>query len=228
MGKDKLRKFAENKVLDNVLEPSYKEVVEGATGLKGAWNKVFGNDHPITLELACGKGEYTVGLARMHPERNFIGVDIKGARQWRGAKTAKEEGLDNVRFLRTHIELIDQIFAEGEVAEIWITFPDPQLKDRREKKRLTHANFLERYRRIVQPDATLNLKCDSQELYAYSLEVLQAEGITPEIAHNDIYSQWMNDQPIWVAEAMAIKTHYEKMWLEKGKTICLLRFKIHK
>lgn len=226
MGKDKLRRFAENKQLDNVVEPTYKELAEGKFALKGNWHQFFGNDNPITLELACGKGEYTVGLARQYPERNFIGVDIKGARQWRGAKTAHEEGLKNVRFLRTHIELLEHAFDTDEVKEIWITFPDPQLKDRREKKRLTHPRFLDRYRKFVQKGGTVNLKTDSQELFVFTHEVLVDQKITPELSQNGIYGQWLNSQDQWVQDALNIRTHYESMWLEQGKLICYVRFEL--
>ena len=176
MGKDKLRKFRENLTFACFVQPDFDEVFRHDHPLKGHWGRdFFHNDHPIVLELGCGKGEYTVALAERDPSRNYIGVDIKGARMWRGAKTATERGMRNVGFLRTRIEFITSLFAEGEVAELWITFPDPQLKSRRAKKRLTSPLFLEYYAQLLQPDGWINLKTDSQHLYGYTNEVIRHE-----------------------------------------------------
>ena len=159
MGKDKLRRFAENRTFECLVQPEFEEIFDRDHALKGRWHTdFFHNDRPITLELGCGKGEYTVALAQRNPDRNYIGVDIKGARMWRGAKTATECGMTNVGFIRTRIEFIESFFAEGEVSEIWITFPDPQLKSRRAKKRLTSPLFLARYARMLTPDGAINLK----------------------------------------------------------------------
>ena len=161
MGKDKLRRFRENLTFPCFVQPAFEEVFRNDHPLKGHWNaEFFHNDRPIVLELGCGKGEYTVALAERDPDRNYIGIDIKGARMWRGAKTATERGMKNVGFLRTRIEFINGLFAEGEVAELWITFPDPQLKTRRAKKRLTSPLFLEYYARMLRPNGAINLKTD--------------------------------------------------------------------
>ena len=162
MGKDKIRRFNENKTFQNVVQPTRDEAINNFA-LKGNWNKdFFKNDLPIVLELGCGKGEYTVAMARRDKDRNFIGVDIKGSRFWRGAKTCLDEGIDNAGFLRTQIEIIDNLFAENEISEIWITFPDPQIKFRRTKHRLTDPEFLRRYNTILKPEGTVNLKTGSE------------------------------------------------------------------
>jgi len=169
MGKDKLKKFAENKTFRCLVQPEFDEIFGKDHPLKGRWHAdFFRNDRPIVLELGCGKGEYTVALAADDPARNYIGVDIKGARMWRGAKTATEQGMDNVGFLRTRIEFITSFFAPGEVSELWITFPDPQLKTRRAKKRLTAPPFLACYAQLLAPGGWINLKTDSQHLYRYT------------------------------------------------------------
>ena len=169
MGKDKLRRFRENLTFECFVQPEFDEVFHRDHPLKGNWNRdFFRNDNPIVLELGCGKGEYTVALAQRDPQRNYIGIDIKGARMWRGAKTATDRRMHNVGFLRTRIEFIDALFAENEVSEIWITFPDPQLKTRRAKKRLTSPLYLACYARLLRPDGWINLKTDSKHLYAYT------------------------------------------------------------
>ncbi len=175
MGKNKLARFAENKILPNVIQPTREEALEGFE-LKGKWREnFFKNDNPIVLELGCGKGEYSVGLAKTFPEKNFIGVDIKGARFWFGAKEAVESNMNNVAFLRTQIELVDYFFAENEVDEIWITFPDPQIKYKRTKHRLTHPDFLARYKKFLKPGGIIHLKTDSEFLHGYTLGYLQEQ-----------------------------------------------------
>ena len=162
--KNKLKRFKENETFNNVFQPARKELTEATYNLKGKWReKVFKNENPLVLELGCGKGEYTVGLAQRYPNKNFIGIDIKGARFWRGAKTAIEEDIDNAAFIRTQIELIEYVFEENEVDEIWITFPDPQIKYKRTKHRLTNIQFLDRYKKILKPDGTSN----SFDLYKF-------------------------------------------------------------
>ncbi len=169
--KNKLKRFRENETFSNVIQPERDDVISGGFPLKGTWRSgFFKNENPIVLELGCGKGEYSVNLARRYPGKNFIGVDIKGARFWRGAKTALEEGLDNVAFLRTQIELIDLFFDRGEVDEIWITFPDPQIKYKRTKHRLTNAEFLGKYKTVLREGGFVHLKTDSEFMHGYTLD----------------------------------------------------------
>ncbi len=214
MAKHKLKRFAEFELFENTFA--------FAREMKGKWHEHFGNNNPIVLELACGKGEYALGLAQMFPERNYIGIDIKGNRMWRGAKTADENGWKNVAFLRTQIDHIEEYFEKGEVSEIWITFADPQPQDSREKKRLTHPRFLAMYRNIGKDNITVNLKCDSDLLYEYTLEVIDAEKLPIEMNNNNIYN-WA-DRP----EVLDIKTFYEMRWLGEGKKIKYIRYKINK
>ena len=224
MGKNKLQRFAENKTFPHFFEPSREELLQGKFALRGRWREdFFGNGHPIVLELGCGKGDYTIALARRFPEKNFIGIDIKGARMWRGAKTALEEGLKNVAFLRMQIELIHHAFAPGEVNEIWITFPDPQMKFKRTKHRLTHPAFLEKYRQILAPDHWVHLKTDSEFLYGYTLGILEGKGFPIEYAHHDIYNN-----PEAPALAKEIQTFYEQKWLAEGKRITYVKFTLNK
>ncbi len=202
--------------IDFVFQYPFSALASQGFPLKGRWREHFGNDHPITLELGCGKGEYTVGLARLHPERNYIGIDIKGARMHTGATAAQREGLGNVAFLRTTIELLESFFAPGEVDEIWITFPDPQMK--KVRKRLTSTRFLDLYRRVLRNGGTVRLKTDSPFLYTYTTLMLGASGITPEAATDDLYAS-----PL--AEVLPpIRTHYEAQWLSRGLTIKYVSF----
>jgi len=218
--KNKLKRFKENEQFKNVIQPD-REAVKNGFSLKGKWALHFGNDDPIVLELGCGKGEYTIGLAQHHPHKNFIGIDIKGARLWRGAKTALEENLDNVAFLRTQIELIDELFAENEVSEIWITFPDPQIKYKRTKHRMTNQEFLDRYKRILNPGGLMHLKTDSEFMHGYTLGILQGLGLEIIYANHDVYKN--EGSP---TEVLNIQTFYEKQYLEKGKPITYIQFKI--
>ncbi|NND64124.1 MAG: tRNA (guanosine(46)-N7)-methyltransferase TrmB [Flavobacteriaceae bacterium] len=220
--KNKLKRFKENETFANVVQPTREEVVEQGFNLKGKWHEeFFGNDHPIVLELGCGKGEYTVNLARKFPKKNFIGVDIKGARFWRGAKTAIEEKLSNVAFLRTQIELIDHCFAKEEVAEIWITFPDPQIKYKRTKHRLTNASFLDKYRKILQKKGIIHLKTDSEFLHGYTLGLLHGIEEEIEYANHDVYHS--DGVP---EEVTSIQTFYENQYLEQSKKITYIRFRL--
>lgn len=221
MGKDKLRRFRENLTFECFVQPEFEEVFRHDHPLKGHWNAdFFHNDRPIVLELGCGKGEYTVALAERDPNRNYIGIDIKGARMWRGAKTATERGMKNVGFLRTRIEFINGLFAESEVAELWITFPDPQLKTRRAKKRLTAPLFLERYARLLRPNGAINLKTDSKHLYAYTNEVIRRFGLPCEVSEADIYGSGHAD------EVLSVKTAYEERFLGMGLPITYTRFRL--
>ncbi|MBT8264385.1 MAG: tRNA (guanosine(46)-N7)-methyltransferase TrmB [Muriicola sp.] len=220
--KNKLKRFKENETFANVVQPERQDILSNTFPLKGFWAKdFFKNDLPIVLELGCGKGEYTVNLARKFPQKNFIGIDIKGARLWRGAKTAMEEGLKNVGFLRTQIELLGQLFEANEVEEIWITFPDPQIKYKRTKHRLTNKSFLDIYRSILIPDGLVHLKTDSEFMHGYTLGLLQ--GLEEEIdyAHHDVYGNEHSPE-----EVTSIKTYYESQYLEKGKKITYIRFKL--
>lgn len=188
---------------------------------KGDWASFFGNNNPIVLELGCGKGEYTVGLAKRNPDKNYIGVDIKGARFWRGAKIAMEEGLKNVAFLRSQIELVDLLFGEKEVSEIWITFPDPQIKYKRTKHRMTNPDFLKKYKHILEPDGVVNLKTDSEFMHGYTLGLLQGLGHEIIYSNHDVYKN--EGAP---SEVLEIQTFYENQYLEKGKPITYIQFRI--
>ncbi len=220
--KNKLKRFNENKTFRNVVEPTRDEVLNNTLDLKGKWNeKFFKNSNPIVLELGCGKGEYTVGLAKKYPDKNFIGIDIKGARFWRGAKTAVEEGMNNVGFIRTQIELIDYIFENEEVDEIWITFPDPQIKYKRTKHRLTNHDFLQRYQKILKSNGIVHLKTDSEFMHGYTLGLLHGEGHEVLYANHDIYHNEGAPEVV-----TSIQTFYEKQYLEKNKPITYIQFKI--
>lgn len=221
MGKNKLERFAENATFACLHQPPFEEVVQGNYRLKGHWNTdYFGNGNPITLELGCGKGEYTCALAEAYASRNFIGMDIKGARLWYGAKHAEVQRLRNVAFARGRIETIRSFFGHGEIAEIWITFPDPQLKTRREKKRLTSPGFLRLYQYLLVSGGVVHLKTDSRELHLYTLGVLQ--GLKAEIleSYTDIDFLLKNRQDL------AIPTRYEQMFRAEGKVISYVRFKL--
>ncbi len=218
--KNKMKRFKENETFKNVVQPTREQMVNGFE-YQGKWAQFFGNDNPITLELGCGKGEYTVALARKYPNRNFIGIDIKGARFWRGAKTAIEDDLPNVAFLRTQIELVDYAFAKAEISEIWITFPDPQIKYKRTKHRMTNPEFLARYKTILKPDGIIHLKTDSEYMHGYTLGLLQGMGEEVLYAHHDIYSN--TEAP---EEVTGTQTFYEKQYLETGKAITYMKFKL--
>lgn len=220
--KNKLKRFKENETFSNVFQPTREEVTTGQFALKGKWNAdFFQNENPIVLELGCGKGEYSVGLAERYPNKNFIGIDIKGARFWRGAKTAEETGMKNVAFVRTQIELIEGLFANGEVDEIWITFPDPQIKYKRTKHRMTNSEFLQLYKKILKADGTVHLKTDSEFMHGYTLGLLHGEGHEVLYANHDVYRN--QGAP---SEVTGIQTFYEKQYLEVNKAITYIRFKI--
>ncbi|TRZ43320.1 tRNA (guanosine(46)-N7)-methyltransferase TrmB [Robertkochia solimangrovi] len=220
--KNKLKRFKENETFANVIQPSRDEIISDKFSFKGQWNaQFFKNDKPIVLELGCGKGEYSVGLAKLFPEKNFIGIDIKGARFWRGAKTAIEEGLSNVGFLRSQIELIDHIFEENEVSEIWITFPDPQIKFKRTKHRLTNMEFLNKYRRILKPDGIMHLKTDSEFMHGYTLGLLHGLGEEVLYANHHVYRNEGSPK-----EVTSIQTFYEAQYLEQNKPITYIKFKL--
>ena len=205
---------------NHVVEPSLGELKVGLA-LKGKWGKdFFKNNNPLVVELGCGMGEYSVGLAEKYPEKNFLGIDIKGARMWQGATQSFQKKMKNVGFLRIRIDWIEQCFTKGEVSEIWITFPDPQLKKSRGTKRLTHPDFLNRYRNILKKEASIHLKTDSQFLHGFTLGVIASEGYKLEDSSHDLFQE--NTQ----REHMEIKTHYEKKFLKEGLAITYLRFNL--
>ncbi|GGD19367.1 tRNA (guanosine(46)-N7)-methyltransferase TrmB [Flavobacterium orientale] len=220
--KNKLKRFKENETFQNVIEPTREEVVSGNFKWKGKWNaEFFKNNNPIILELGCGKGEYSVGLAERYPDKNFIGIDIKGARFWRGAKTAVDNGMQNVAFIRTQIELIEHCFAEHEVDEIWITFPDPQIKYKRTKHRMTNSEFLQRYKKVLKPNGIMNLKTDSEFMHGYTLGLLHGEGHEVLYANHNVYKNEGAPEVV-----TAIQTFYEKQYLEINKAITYIQFRI--
>jgi tRNA (guanine-N7-)-methyltransferase len=218
--KNKLKRFRENETFSNVIQPTREEVLAGFN-LKGKWESHFNNNNPIVLELGCGKGEYTIALARKNPKTNYIGIDLKGARFWRGAKTALEENLSNVTFVRTQIELIDLLFAENEISEIWITFPDPQIKYTRTKHRLTNAEFLKKYNHVLKPNGIVNLKTDSEFMHGYTLGLLHGAGHEVLYAHHDIYKNFHAPEAV-----TSTQTFYESQYLENGKPITYIQFKL--
>jgi tRNA (guanine-N7-)-methyltransferase len=218
MGKDKLRKFGENQLFKHVYQPSSGEMMASAAEFQGKWNEKFGNSNPVILELGCGKGEYSVALSRKYPDRNFIGVDIKGARLWRGAKTVADENISNAAFLRIRIEFIDNFFAQNEIDEIWITFPDPQAG--KPRKRLTSPLFLDRYRKFLKSGGIVHLKTDSRMLHDYTLNIIRENGFTLLDSFTDISAQRPDD------ELLNIKTFYEARYSAKGIPITYLKFRL--
>ncbi len=220
MAKNKLARFEENLSFENFFQPNYEDIKNGFV-LKGKWaNDFFKNDNPIILELGCGKGEYSVGLAKRYPEKNFIGIDIKGARMWRGCKTSCEGKMTNIAFLRSRIELIEFYFEENEVDEIWVTFPDPQPRRIKENKRLTSPPFLKRYANILKPDGIVHLKTDAFILYLYTMEILEEFKHKILISTDDLYHSGIDD------DVMGIQTFYEQMFLEQGKKINYIKFQL--
>ena len=219
MGKNKLEKFADMAAYPHVFEYPYSVVDNVPFGMKGQWNRdFFKNDHPIVLELGCGRGEYTVGLARMFPEKNFVGVDIKGARMWTGATEALHEGMKNVAFLRTNIEIIERFFAAGEVSEIWLTFPDPQMK--KVTKRLTSTYFMERYRKFLCSEGIIHLKTDSNFMFTYTRYMIETNRFPVEFITEDLYHS------DYVDDILNIKTYYEQQWLDRGLNIKYAKFRL--
>ena len=218
MGKGKLAKFADMASYPHVFEYPYSVADEIPFAMKGNWKRdFFRNDNPIVLELGCGRGEYTVGLARRYADKNFIGVDIKGARMWTGATDALKEGLKNVAVLRTNIEIIDRFFAPGEVSEIWLTFSDPQMK--KATKRLTSTYFMERYRKFLVPDGIIHLKTDSNFMFTYTRCMVEANRLPVEYQTDDLYHSGID-------EDLSIRTYYEQQWLDRGLSIKYIKFRL--
>jgi tRNA (guanine-N7-)-methyltransferase len=221
VGKGKLSKFEEMKTFDNVFQPAVEQVFHKDFEFKGHWaSRYFRNKHPIIIELGCGKGEYTIGLAESFPDINFIGIDIKGARIWTGARKAYLEKIHNVAFIRTSIEFIDSFFSPAEVDEIWLTFPDPQLKKKRNKKRLTAARFLNLYRKFLKDNGIIHLKTDNPILYEYTLELARLNKLRVEYATNNLYG---SEYPELVH---GIRTFYEKQFIEEGLNIHYLQLRL--
>jgi len=221
MGKNKLQKFADMREFTNVYEFATFDDSRQECELKGHWGeKVFGNNHPIVLELGCGKGEYTVGLAQKYTDKNFIGIDIKGARMWTGAKQAIEENITNAAFLRTHIEFIETFFGPEEISEIWLTFPDPQMK--KVTKRLTSSGFLKLYGRILRDNGLIHLKTDSQFMFTYTTEIVRINNYPVVVQTDNLYHSGLND------DILSIKTYYEQQWLSRGIDIKYIQFQLVK
>lgn len=217
MGKNKLSKFADMESYLHVFQYPYSVLEEKGFDKKGLWGQnFFKNDNPIVLELGCGKGEYTVGLAKLYPEKNFIGVDIKGARMWTGAKQAYEEKLPNVAFLRTHIELLNHFFDQNEVAEIWITFPDPQMN--KVNKRMTSTRFMQLYGRFLAEQSIIHLKSDSNFMFTYTTAMIQENQLPVLFSSNDLYNSDIDDK------ILRIQTFYEQQWLARGLSIKYVKF----
>lgn len=212
MAQKKLFRFGEIK--------KFKNVLEYPNDIKNKWSEFFGNKNPIVLELACGRGEYTIGLSKLFPEKNFLGVDVKGNRMYLGAKTALDQNLKNAAFLRTQIEMIDNYFGESEVDEIWITFPDPQLRLSKAKKRLTHPRFLRLYHKFLKPNGKINLKTDSPDLYNFTLDVINIYGFTIIENRDNLYSD------LNINDSLKIKTHYEKMDIARSERTHFLSFSL--
>jgi tRNA (guanine-N7-)-methyltransferase len=222
VGKNKLARWTELGSYDNVFQPAIKDVSGKDHPIKGRWNReLFKNENPIVLELGCGKGEYTVGLAKSFPENNFIGIDIKGARMWRGAKTANEQNLPNVAFLRTRIEFINSFFSEDEVDEIWITFPDPHPGGRNSNKRLTSPQFLNAYRQFLKDNGLIHLKTDNKELYNFTFDVLKKNDLEIIFSTRDVHSEKTDN-------ILSIRTHYEKIFMDAGQKINYISFRLNK
>jgi len=228
LGKKKLQRFAQNLEFPHVVQAGYEDVFGKDHALKGNWNRdFFKNDNPIVLELGCGKGEYTVGLASRFPERNFIGVDIKGSRIWYGAKAVEEKGMTNAGFLRTRIDFIASFFAENEISEIWITFPDPQPQKNRKRKRLTGPMFTDRYQTFLKPEGTVNLKTDSEFFMDFTLEQIEENQWETIELTRDLYGKDEELLPE-TRELLNIRTHYESIWLAQGLNIHYVKYRLRK
>lgn len=227
MGKNKLKKFSDMATFDCVFQYTFAHLQQEGFPLRGKWGAdYFHNDNPIVLELGCGKGEYTIGLAERFPDKNFIGIDIKGARMWTGARHAVQEKMTNVAFLRTNIELLPHFFAPGEVAEIWITFPDPQMK--KVRRRLTSARFMELYRQVARDGALVHLKTDSPFLYTFTSALVKDNALPLLVDTDDLYHSALcgSDADAAISDILSIRTFYERQWLARGLTIKYISFRL--
>lgn len=233
--KNKLKRFADVQEFENVLEPRLQDVIDSNNGgsilphpIKGKWNKdFFSKQAPLVLELACGGGEYTVALAKQNPHVNYLGVDIKGARLWKGAKIALDSGLENAGFLRTRIDFIESFFSPGEVDEVWITFPDPQPQKNRARKRLTSPMFIERYKKFLKPGALIHLKHDNDFFFNYTLEQIEEMGYELVFSSHDIYKELDQITDEKLREILQVKTYYERKFSEVGHVIKYASFKVN-
>jgi tRNA (guanine-N7-)-methyltransferase len=224
VGKHKLQRFAENATFSHFFQPDWDQLTQGFP-LQGKWRQgFFGNTNPIIIEMGCGKGEYTVSLAEKYPEQNFIGIDKKGARMWKGARSSNETKAPNVAFVRIRAENINKVFAAGEIDQIWITFPEPQPNSPRHSKRFTSPEFIERYRKCLKPGGVIHLKTDNDMFYKYTLEVIADGGHTLLYANDDLYADTSIPE---IADVISVKTHYEQIWLAQGLTIKYLKFQLH-
>ncbi len=224
MAKRKLQRFAENETFNHFFQPGWEELSVGFS-LRGKWNhNFFGNNNPIIIEMGCGKGEYTVDLSNKYPEQNFIGIDKKGARMWRGAKTSSEENRLNVAFVRIRAENIGMVFGVEEIDQIWITFPEPQPNSPRHSKRFTSPEFIERYRKVLKPGGIIHLKTDNDMFYNYTLDVIKDGGHFLLYTNSDLYANAGDPE---VKDVIDVQTHYEKIWLQQGLTIKYLRFRLN-
>ena len=221
MGKNKISRFKENLTFEFLFQRSFEQLQDGFH-LKGKWHEFFGNDNPIILELGCGKGEYTVGLAQRHPDRNYIGVDVKGSRMWVGCKKVRELGLKNVAFIRARITLIERFFAKNEVSEIWLTFSDPHLREGHARKRLSSPQYLQRYSKFLKDENTIHLKTDNPTLFRFTIDTIEQGGHEAGFISDNVYEKGAPP------EVMEIQTFYEQMWREEGRTIHYLNFRLKK
>ena len=228
MPKNKLKKFAENETFPHFFQPVFEELCENGFPLKGIWNKeFFKNANPVVLELGCGKGEYCVGLAELEPDRNYIGMDIKGSRMWHGAKTAQLRGWKNLAFIRSKIDQVERFFGPEEISDIWLTFSDPQARDSRAHRRLTHPRFIKMYQRLLKPGGTIHLKTDSPLLYAFTLEVIEEMGLHIIWNSADVYGELIHQVDDLLRKKLQIRTYYEDIWLKEAAKIHYLEFKVH-
>lgn len=223
--KDKLKRFAENLTFDNLFQPTMQDIENGDYHMKGKWHSdFFKNDNPIVLELGCGRGEYTVGMGKKFPNKNFIGIDIKGARLWRGAKTGVEDNMSNIGFIRTRVDFIEHFFAKNEVSEIWLTFSDPQPK--KPRKRLSSKLFIDRYRKLLKPDGIVHMKTDSDLLFESTQDEIKEHGYKQTFCSFDLYGEGIENFDEDTKEILNIKTFYEDIWTKKGSIIKYCKFKI--
>lgn len=228
MGKNKLIKFAENKTFPHFFQPVFEDLRDHGFPLKGVWREeFFKNDAPIVIELGCGKGEYCVGLAELEPERNYIGMDVKGSRMWHGAKTAQINGWSNLAFIRSKVNQVERFFGPSEISDIWLTFSDPQARESRAHRRLTHPRFIKMYQYLLGPSGKVHLKTDSPLLYEYTLNVIEEMGLEIVWRSADVYGELIHRVDDLLRRKLEIRTYYEAIWLKQELKIHYLEFKVH-